>query len=175
MKLINRLFNEENIKKHVCGIVILASLIACTGVKHSSIDSYVGLYEIVKADCDIEEGGFDPCKNTRFFEILNGQFIGVEDNDLAYVFWSGDPEIDSELQYTSHLIANHKTKKISEGKFWLNNDKDIQEYLILYEGALQKYYIRYSVRGKSREIQYTLTPVRRGSLPSFRMNYPGNK
>ena len=124
------------------------------------------------------EGGME-CVGLGRFRCLGKKGvrypIGIKDNDLAYVFWSGDPEIDSELQYTSHLIANHKTKKISGGKFWLNNDKDIQEYLILYEGALQKYYIRYSVRGKSREIQYTLTPVRRGSLPSFRMNYPGNK
>lgn len=172
----SRFFCKENIKKFVCSTFVFV-LFSCASVELHEINSYVGLYEITSVDCDIEKGSFDPCENTRFFEIVKGQFIGVKDTDLAYVFWSGDPKIDPELQYTSHLISNHKTKKITKDKFWLNNDPDAQEYLMFSGGVLQKYYVRYNSGDKGREriIQYTLTPVRRGNLPLFRMNYPGKE
>lgn len=156
-------------------LLVFSSIISCTNVKHNDIEDYIGLYEIVKAECEIGEGIFDPCDNTYFFEILKGQFIGIKDNDLAYVFWSGFPKIDSELQYTTNLIDNHNTKKITEGKLWLNKDKEIQEYLSFHDGVLIEYYVEYRDKDSVRKIRYTLTPVRRGSKPSFRMNYPGNK
>lgn len=177
MSLIQSVFRAEKLKKYYLG-TLLFILVGCAGEDVFNIDDHIGLYEIVKSDCNIEKGAFDPCESTHFFEILKGQFIGIEDGDLAYVFWSGDPAIDSELQYTSQLIANYKTKKVSGGKFWLNNnnnDDDVNEYLILDGGYLKEYYVRYNSGGKSREIRYTLAPVKRGNLPSFRMNYPGNK
>lgn len=155
--------------------LICFSLIACGTVKKFDIEEYIGLYEIVSADCEVAGGSFDPCKNTYFFELLKGQFIGIDDDDIAYIFWSGYPEIDSELQYTSHLITNHATQNVTDGKFWLNKDQEIREYLIFRNGTLSEYYVEYSDKSIARKIKYTLRPVRRGSKPSYRMNYPGNE
>lgn len=170
---IQSIFCTEKIKRHSL-VVILLILAGCVGENKSNIDDHIGLYEIVKSECNIEKGAFNPCESTRFFEILKGQFIGIEDSDLAYVFWSGDPAIDSELQYTSHLIQDYETKTVSNRKYWISNGEGIKEFLILDGGYLKEYYVWYNSEGKSREIRYTLAPVRRGNLPSFRMNYPGN-
>ncbi|MBV1870953.1 MAG: hypothetical protein KUG83_00245 [Gammaproteobacteria bacterium] len=164
-----------NSVKYFFYLFIFSSIVACSSVKHNNIEGYIGLYEIVKAECEIEKGAFDPCENTCFFEVLKGQFIGVNDNDLAYVFWSGYPEIDSDLQYTAHPIDSRNTKKITEKKLWLSKDKGIQEYLTFHDRVLIEYYVEYRDRGGVRKIKYTLNPVRRGGKPSFRMNYPGNK
>lgn len=171
----SRIFCKKNIEQFVFSILVFV-LFSCASVESREINSYVGLYEITAADCDIEKGSFNPCESTYFFEIVKGQFIGVKDTDLAYVFWSGDPKIDPELQYTSHLISNQKTKEITKGKFLLNNDGNTEEYLIFSGEVLHKYYVRYSSgdKGLERTIQYTLTPVRRGNLPAYRLNYPGN-
>lgn len=144
-------------------------------IQSYEIDTYIGLYEITDSNCDIPKGSFNPCENTRFFELVKGQFIGVKDTELAYVFWSGYPKNDPELQYTSHLISNHEAKKITDGKFWLNNNGDTQEYLVFSDGILKEYFVKYGSKGKERVIQYKLAPVRRGNLPLYRMNYPGNK
>ena len=112
-----------------------------------------------------------------FFEIVKGQFVGVKDNELAYVFWSGDPKVDSELQYASHLIVNHESRKISNNKFLLSNDGDSKEYLIFSDGMLIGYHAVYNASDKikRRVVHYKLNPVRRGNLPLVRLNYLGNK
>ncbi len=156
-------------------VLIAIASFAYASERRAFIDSYIGLYQITAADCDVVKGAFNPCENTRFFEIVKGQFIGVKDTELAYVFWSGYPKIDPELQYTSHLISNHESQNIIGNKFWLNKDKDTEEYLVFSGGVLQKYFAKYKYGSKERIIQYTLSPVKRGNLPLYRMNYPGNK
>ncbi|WP_425641203.1 hypothetical protein ACPUEK_14720 [Marinomonas gallaica] len=156
-------------------VVTFFTLSACGVNSGKGIEQYIGLYEIVSADCVVTDSSLNPCENTFFLEILKGQFIGVENSDLAYVFWSGYPEIDPNLQYTSHLIADYSTKMISDKRFWLNKDKTNQEYLIFRDGILVGYYADYLDReGKVKKIEYTLKSVRRGDKPSYRLNYPGN-
>ena len=171
------LISRSFIDKTILILVAIAVLNGCATTKNSNIDNYIGLYEVVNSECEVASGGFDPCKNTLFFEILRGQFIGVKDNELTYVFWSGDPQVDSELQYTSHVIRDHDLKSIDNNRYFLVNDTESQEYLEFSGGKLIGYYVVYSAGDgyKRRAIQYKLNPVRRGNLPFVRLNYPGNK
>lgn len=163
--------------KTILALIVVAALNGCAITKSSSIENYIGLYEVVNSECEVALGSFDPCNTTLFFEITRGQFIGVENNELAYVFWSGDPKVDSELQYTSQIIRGHDLKSISNNKYFLGNDTESQEYLEFSGGELIGYHVVYSAGDgyKRRAIQYKFKPVRRGNLPLVRLNYPGNK
>jgi hypothetical protein len=161
-------------------ILILAAVVAlngCATTRSANIENHIGLYEVVNSECEVMPGSFDPCNNTLFFEITRGQFMGVEDDELTYVFWSGDQKIDSELQYTSQVIRNQDSKNINKNKYFLVNDSKSQEYLEFSGGKLVGYYVVYSAEDgyKRRAIHYELKPVRRGNLPQVRLNYPGNK
>ncbi len=158
-------------------ILLIATISSCSNTQTFNIEHHIGLYKIVESKCKVAEDAFNPCENIHFVELVKGQFIGVKGSELAYVFWSGDPKIDPELQYASHLIKNHIAKKISDKKFWLNNDGESQEYFGFSEGNLTNYYVKYTTSNKDkvRIIQYTLKPVMRGNLPFVRLNYPGNK
>lgn len=103
--------------------------------------------------------------------------MGVKDNQLAYVFWSGNPKVDSELQYESHLIPNHESRKIFNNEFLLSHDGESREYLIFSDGMLIGYHAVYNGgdKTKRRVVRYKLNPVRRGNLPFVHLNYPGNK
>ncbi len=164
-------------EKIIFCLVILATLNGCTTTKEKNIEAYIGLYQIVESECGAISGDFNPCENTLFFELLKGQFIGVEDSELAYVIWSGEPKIDSELQYTSHLVRNHDLRSVTENKFVLVDDEDSQEYLLFYDDKLAGYHGVYATGEglKHRAIHYKLEPVQRGNLPKVRLNYPGNK
>lgn len=148
---------------------------ACTNNKAVIIENHIGLYEIKNSKCDLSEKEENHCKSILFFELVKGQFIGIGNHELAYVFWSGDPKIDSELQYTSHAIRSNKPSL--ENTFWLNNDSDSEEYLIFKNGKLTEYHAAYATNNstKIKRIHYQLEPVKRGNLPLVRMNYPGNK
>ena len=164
-------------EKIILVLVAVAALSGCATTEKSSIENYIGLYEVVDSECEVAPGGSDPCAATLFFEITRGQFIGVKDNELAYVFWSGDPKVDSELQYTSQVIREHNLKSIDNNKYLLINDSETQEYLAFSDGNLVGYYVVYRAGDgfKRRSISYKLKSVRRGNLPQVRLNYPGNK
>jgi len=159
--------------KHSSLTLLLSITVACTNVQSKSLDSFIGLYEIVNAKCEIDEGAYDPCKGTLFFEILKGQFYGIGDDDLAYVFWSGDSKVGGELTYESSKISEESAIS-SEGKFWLNKDEGSEEYLSFFDGEITEYHLQYKVGDEARTISYELRPVRRGNKPYYRMNYPGN-
>ncbi len=153
-------------------------LSSCANIRLPSIDEHIGLYEVVDSKCEVEEGSFDHCKNTLFIEIVRGQFIGIKDTELAYVFWSGHPEIDPELQYTSHLLNGVIERNTSSSdKLWINKNENTEEYFHIDNGRITKYYVIYisGDNNKTRNIKYTLKPVMRGDLPFVRLNYPGNK
>jgi hypothetical protein len=156
------------------GLSILAS---CAGTKTIDIENNIGLYEITSSKCDVGQGEFNPCGSTLFFELLKGQFAGVKSDQLAYVFWSGNPKLDPELQYTSHPVGDQSLKQMSHNKYMLNIDGDSQEYLIFSGGKPNEYHLIYKSSNKTghRIIQYTLKPVQRGNLPFVRMNYPESK
>ena len=177
MKFIPQYWYKCTSKKIFWGLVTFLIINSCTSIKPVDIKRYTGLYEIVDSECNLGNSDFNPCKNTLFFELLQGQFMGIKDHELAYVFWSGDPKTDAELQYTSHLIRDNKLNYLSANKFWLNNSGDALEYLIFSEERLIGYHAEYKAGNKveRRTIHYKLKPVRRGNLPFVRLNYPGNK
>jgi hypothetical protein len=158
-------------------IFFLVTTSACSSDKLFNLEDHTGLYKLVDKKCDIVNGAFNPCDNTYFFELVKGQFAGVKDYELAYVFWRGEPEIDPELQYTAQLIKQHSSVKLTGNKLWLNKDRNAQEYLSFSEGKLSQYYVKYmnSNTNVTRVIQYSLKPVQRSNLPFVRLNYPGNK
>lgn len=165
-------FANYYFKRWVISWGMLAMLTGCVGMQttdKTDIESYIGLYEIINPQCDMSI----PCN--RFFEIVKGQFIGVEDDELAYVFWSGDPTIDPELQYTAHLLRNHSLRSISHNKYVLIEEKGAQEYVVFSRGKLTGYRSEYARddRFKGHSIYYQLNSIRRGDLPSVRLNYPG--
>jgi hypothetical protein len=155
----------------------LAITSACSGEKPFNLENHIGLYELVGKKCVVAEGAFNPCEGTHYFELVKGQFAGIEDSEMAYVFWSGDPKIDPELQYSAQLIKNHVSLTLKSNKLWLNEDSDTQEYLGFSEGKLNHYFVKYTMgdNGATRTMEYSLKPVRRGSLPFVQLNYPGNQ
>lgn len=172
-----RLLSKYNLEKIFLLLITVVVINGCATTKSINIESNIGLYEIVDKDCRVAQSDFDPCKYTLFFELLKGQFIGVKDSELAFVFWGGDPKIDSELQYTSHLIRNHRSRNITDNKFWLSSDGESQEYLSFSGGKIVGYHVVYNASNtvKRRAIHYKLNLVQRGDFPLVRMNYPGNK
>lgn len=158
-------------------ISLVFILVSCAAANRMSLESYIGLYEVVESKCDVAENSLNPCEDIHYFEIVKGQFMGVKDSELAYVFWSGDPKIDPELQYSSFLIEHDSSGSLRDGKFWLSDDIESQEYLGFSEGKLTTYYAKYVVgnNGKVRIVEYSLKPVARNSLSHVNLNYPGNK
>lgn len=154
---------------------LLFGVASCTG-QNNEIEQHIGLYEVVESHCELEEGVYNPCNYTQFFEIVKGQFIGTGNDEIGYVFWSGDPNIDPELQYTSHTISNYQNKKIKDGRYYLNGSQT-SEYLVFSRGQITEYYSVYEEAGKSTQhkITYKLKEVKRGNLPNYRLNYPGNQ
>jgi len=155
----------------------LTTTSACSSDKPFNLENYIGLYKLVGKKCDIVNGAFNPCDSAHFFELVKGQFSGIKDSELAYVFWTGDPKIDPELQYTAHLIKHHTIAKLTNNKLWLNKDSNTQEYLSFLEGKLNLYFVKYTSGNNSaiRTIQYSLKPVLRANQPDFHLNYPENK
>ncbi|MCF6256645.1 MAG: hypothetical protein L3K25_10190 [Gammaproteobacteria bacterium] len=157
---------------------LLTTTSACSSDKSFNLEDHIGLYELVDKECDIlNDDVFNPCDSTYFFELVKGQFSGISDSELAYVFWSGYPKIDPELQYTAQLIKHHTTLKETNNKLWLNKDSDMQEYLSFSEGKLNHYFVKYTTgnSGLTRTIQYSLKPTLRANYPDFYLSYPGNK
>lgn len=166
-----------NILQFFPPVFLVLTLTACATGNPVNLENYIGLYEVVESKCDVAEGSINPCADTHFFELVKGQFMGVKDSELAYVFWSGDSKIDPELQYASFLVEHNDAAKIHDGKLWLNEDGESQEYLGFSGSKLTTYYAKYSVgnKGETRTIQYTLKLVSRDSLSHVRLIYPGNK
>lgn len=158
-------------------VFLILTLASCATSDRMNIESYIGLYEVVDSKCDAEEGTVNPCEDTHYFELVKGQFMGVNDSELAYVFWSGDAKIDPELQYAAFLLAHSDVTKIYKSRFLLNEDDETQEYLGFSDGKLTTYNAKYTVgkKGHVKTVQYKLKLVERGSIPHVRLNYPGNK
>jgi hypothetical protein len=155
--------------------LLLLSVVSCSS-HNEDIEHYIGLYRVVESSCELEEDAYDPCKYTHFFEIVKGQFIGIGNNEIGYVFWSGDPKIDPELQYSAHTIRNPQSQVIADNRYYLDNS-ETSEYLVFSSGVLTAYHAIYETTDKSsqRKISYKFKEVKRGSLPSYRLNYPGNQ
>jgi hypothetical protein len=179
-KMMKENFKKTKLRKCFIYLLMTSSFLtisAFSSVKPFNLENYLGLYKLVDKKCSVADNAFNPCENTYFLELVKGQFYGIKDSELAIVFWSGDPKVDPELQYTAQRIKNHTASQLTDNKFWLTEDSETQEYLSFSGGELLHYYVRYTTGNKSvtRTITYTLIPAQRGSEPHFRLNYPGNK
>ncbi len=155
------------------GLILAVSVLsACATAQKTDLEDYIGPYEVADPKCHAVEKSTDPCEGILFFELVKGQFMGIGDTDLAYVFWSGDPKIDPELQYSAFLIGHAHSAKIEKGEFRLNNEEGAEEKLHFANGKLAAYSAQYA---SGRSVQYALKPVSRGALAHVRLNYPGNE
>ena len=69
------------------------------------------------------------------------------------MFWSGDPNIDPELQYSSHTISNYHSQKVKDNRYYLDDSKD-SEYLVFSAGLLTAYHAVYEATDKSSKREY---------------------
>lgn len=152
-----------------CGLLLLTALASCSS-RPSVIDDHLGLYAISESSCEVPQDAFDPCASTRYLEIVRGRFSGVQDDQLAYVFWSGEPAQDPALQYSATPIAEQASRAISKDRFQLTDDADAQEYLLFTRGRLTEYHASYAASG--RTIHYKLEALRRSDLQMIRLDYP---
>lgn len=155
-----------------CGLLLLTALASCSS-RPSAIEEHIGLYAISESSCEVPQDAFDPCASTRYLEIVRGRFSGVQDDQLAYVFWSGEPAQDPALQYSATPIAEQASRAISDDRFQLTDDADAQEYLLFSAGRLSGYQASYAAG--SRTIRYELEAVRRSDLGNVRLVYPDDR
>ncbi len=150
---------------------------ACADISTHNLENNIGLYQVVDKKCDVIKNSFNPCSTTYFIEIVKGQFFGIKNTELAFVFWTGDSKIDPELQYTAQLIKGHAKINQSDNKIWLTNNKTTQEFFILEHDQLTRYVLKTAAgsSNNTRNIEYILKPVQRGNFPQVRLNYPGNQ
>jgi len=149
-------------KKIFYSSLFLLSAVSCSS-QSDDIEDHVGLYKVVESSCELKEEVYDPCKYTHFFEIVKGQFIGIGNNEIGYVF-------------SSHTINNFQSQKVKDNRYYLDGSEG-SEYLVFSAGQLMAYHAVYEATDKSsqRKITYKLKEVKRGNLPSYRLNYPGNQ
>jgi hypothetical protein len=156
-------------------LLMSLSFVACAGdkVKQNTI---IGLYEITDRQCQVLLVALGECKSTKFIELVRGQFYGIKNNETAIVMWRGDK--GEELLYQARKINQFNDVKPTSKKIIISADGAETESLILVDGIVIEYVIKFNQAGKSKEqsafIQYMLKPVKRGLLPDYRMNYPGN-
>lgn len=151
------------------GLFLLTALASCSS-QPATIEDHIGLYAISESSCEVPRDAFDPCASTHFLEIVRGRFSGVQDDQLAYVFWSGEPAQDPALQYSATPIAEQASRAICKDRLQLTDDADAQEYLLFTRGRLTGYHASYAAG--SRTIRYELEAVRRSDLQMIRLDYP---
>jgi hypothetical protein len=177
--MLNELYG--NIRKGIISVMTVAFILTATTASSNknsfTLENYIGLYELVEKNCDVIKGTFNPCDTTYFFELVMGKFSGISDSEMAYVFWSGDPKNDPELQYAAQSIKYPTTLDLSKNKLWLNRDSTTQEYLIFCDGKLDKYFVEYMTeKGRvTRRIQYTLKTTKRTDHSHLQLSYPDEK
>ena len=157
-------------------LLMLFSFIACAGGKVKQNDNIIGLYEITDRQCQVSAAALDECNNTKFIELVKGQFYGIKNNEIAIVMWRGDK--GEELLYQARKIKQLEDIKAASNKIVISNSDAETESLKLVDGQVAEYSIEFSQVGKSKVqsafIHYMLKPVKRGLLPDYRMNYPGD-
>jgi len=156
-------------------LLMSLSFVACAGdkVKQNII---IGLYEIIDRQCQVSAAALNECNNTKFIELVKGQFYGVKNNETAIVMWRGAK--GEELLYQARKIKALEGLSPASKKIVISLDDSESESLKLIDGRVTEYSIKFSQSVKSKTqpafIHYTLKPVKRGLLPDYRMNYPGN-
>lgn len=165
--------------KKIVFLCLLPLLFSCAS-STNNLESHIGLYKVVKADCKLTKGLFNPCGNIKYLEIVKGQFYGINPDQLALVHWHAE-QGSSEIEYTASLISNHKQKSSKENKIWLvnQNTKNASEkvFFTLKAGKIVGYVFQFNLKkiaGKiiSRNFQYRLIRIDRKDVKQFKLDYP---
>ncbi len=165
-------------------VFFLCSVSLCFSCASSShrLESHVGLYKVIKANCKLTEGLFNPCDNIRFLEIVKGQFYGVNPDQLALVQWHAEKG-SSEVEYTANLISDHQKTVEHENKIWIanktTNNESEEIFFILRSGIITDYVFKFSqknIAGRvtSRDFHYKLTSIDRKKIQKYKLNYPAD-
>lgn len=148
---------------------------SCITTQPVTQENLLGLYEITSRQCLGSIELTDNCNKTRFIELVNGQFFGIQNNELGLVFWRG--EKGEELLYQATKLVLNKSNSF-KNHITISNDENVEEVLQLTNGLVSSYRLSLNKPAensvKTNFIDYQLRPVSRSSLPEFRMNYPGN-
>lgn len=159
-------------------VLLLTTLssFSCTSKTNLNKYSYIGLYEITERQCNVPDNALDECTNTKFIELVKGQFYGIKNNETAIVMWRGNK--GEELLYQARKIEQLSTEKQLSDKIIISNTETDDERLNIVNGLVSEYSLKINKKSasdtKPTEIKYSLRPVKRGLLPEYRMNYPGN-
>ena len=165
-------------KFHYFIVLLLISLgsVSCSSHTVTQPYSYIDLYEVTERVCEVPDIAKDECNNTRFIELVKGQFFGVKNNEVAMVMWRGDE--GEELLYQARKLDPITDDMIISGVSYISNKESEKETLSFSNGVVTRYKFEIMIAGKggekSRKIDYKLKPAKRGLLPDYRMNYPGN-
>ncbi|WP_221274569.1 hypothetical protein [Thaumasiovibrio subtropicus] len=165
------------LKYLILPITLFLTFVSYTMADTSSIEMHIGLYKIDQASCKANTNVKDHCGNDIFIELVKGQFMGIEDHELAFVVWSGDTNIDPELQYTAFLVPEHLNRSIENDQYIINKDNDSLEQLTFFDDILVEFNATYfsDSNNVKHTVFYQVIPTQRGRHPQYRMNYPGNK
>ncbi len=152
------------------------SFAACAGDKVNHKNNFIGLYEITDRQCQVSAAALNECNNTQFIELVKGQFYGIKNNETAIVMWRGKK--GEELLYQARKIKQFDGINPTGKKIIISSSASEIESLKLLDGLVAEYSIKFTQVVKSKTqpayIHYTLKSVKRGLLPDYRMNYPGN-
>lgn len=82
------------------GIVIafIACLSSCETVSRN--DSHLGVYKITERRCNGSHLQLQACETIEFIEFVKGNFYKIDDDELAFVVWSGE----SDLNYSARKL-----------------------------------------------------------------------
>jgi hypothetical protein len=154
--------------------VVLLLFTVSTGVKADEIvlRDLLGLYKVTQCEVKSERSREDQydCKQDLFLELVQGQFAGVDSDEVAYVLWSGDKP---ELNYVANKVDSQLPSGTDKTSILINQDENGAESLILANDRLVKLQSRFTVNGHDEQVEYTLTSIRRAELPDVILNYPG--
>jgi hypothetical protein len=145
-----------------------------------NLENNIGLYKVIRTDCQLSQGLYNPCKDIRFVELVKGKFYGIRPDQLAIVFWRVGKKPD-ELQYETHLIGEHFKKKREENRIWVKNQTGQNEtereyFLLKNENIVSYHYHLFQINNAGQKIvrrfNYTLQKVTRKEFPKLKLNYP---
>ena len=105
---------------------------------------------------------------------MKGQFSGIKNNEVAVVMWHGVK--GEELLYQARKLEQLTDDKPVNGHFPISTTDTGVESFVLIDGLLSGYSLKMNKADNihSRQIRCTLKPSKRGLLPEYIMNYPGN-
>lgn len=147
-----------------------------------NLEKNIGLYRIVDKNCQLKDDGHNPCEYTHYIELVKGHFYGIDDSELALVFWTGDltiPEEKEDLTYTAIKISDHRTLPFSDNTIWLTNEdisnRSESEYFLVDGSRLTEFNYIHKTNGQiRRKLHYKLERINNDRSIRYKLKYPND-